>query len=237
MLMLVAPQPKLCCCDRAPAETALVHDASKQRAKPRSSPRKRPTRRRPGAQASTAQPEPEPESEPEPEPEPETPAQKRDRERREREEERAKQMAERAAERERANAERAKANAERDRKRAEQAAERERAKAEREKKAARDKKVRDAKREMTAALSREQRTASSTWRRKLKEAEEKQGKGELADEAVLELAKKLYLLADEGFQDEAETPPSGEYEAALNQLLVALGEASAADFPPPGAGP
>ena len=34
-----------------------------------------------------------------------------------------------------------------------------------------------------------------------------------------------------------QTPPSGEYEAALNQLLVALGEASAADFPPPDAGP
>ena len=33
---------------------------------PRCSPRKRPTRRRPGAQASTAQPEPEPEPEPEP---------------------------------------------------------------------------------------------------------------------------------------------------------------------------
>ena len=72
--------------------------------------------------------------------------------------------------------------------------------------------VREAKRAMTASLSKEQKAVTMQWRRKVRDADTKKKQGKLADEGAYDLAKKLYLLADEGFVDGSEDPPTGEYE-------------------------
>ena len=74
--------------------------------------------------------------------------------------------------------------------------------------------VREAKRAMTASLSKEQKAVTMQWRRKVRDADTKKKQGKLADEGAYDLAKKLYLLADEGFVDGSEDPPTGEYEVS-----------------------